>query len=312
MTTEVIEKTFTCPDTPGLILSNIRGSVKIQAAQNGQITVIASKKNKSGDAENTHIEISQSTDGSVKAATRYDKSGFHFLSSWGPCKVDYDVCVPEDCSLKMRGVSNSATIEGISGLMELSTVSGDLDCRSLSGEFKVKTVSGDVSGESLSGPLRLGAVSGDIILKSCDFPSLKGKTVSGDMLIETPLGDGPYHFDAVSGDIKLEIPPSLGVTIHSSSLSGNIRTSSQISSSNLSRNNRKVDVQGGGVEIRHHSVSGDFFLVNAKDNGTPIVSREENLDQNDSLTRSDILDRIASGDLSAEEALQLFEDQPVA
>ena len=312
MTVEIIEKTFTCSDTPGLTLSNIRGSVNIQPAQNGQITVIASKHVKSGDAENTHIELSQSADGSVKASTRYDKSGIRFLTTWRPCKVDYDVRVPEDCSLKIRGVSNSALIEGISGTMDLSTVSGDLDCRSLSGEFKVKTVSGDISGESLSGPIQLEAVSGDIKLKNCDFPSLKGKTVSGDMLIETPLGDGPYDFNAVSGDIKLEIPPSLGVTIHSSSLSGNIRTTSQISSSNQSRNNRKVDVQGGGVEIHHHSVSGDLFLVNARDNGAPIVPREDNLNQNYSLTRSEILDRIASGDLSAEEALRLFKDQSVA
>ena len=246
---------FICSDTPGLTLSNIRGSVKIQPAQNGQITVIASKNVKSGDAENTRVELSQSADGSVKAFTHYDKSGIRFLSTWRPCKVDYDVRVPEDCSLKLRGVSNSAVIEGISGRMDLSTVSGDLDCRALSGEFKVKTVSGDISGESLSGPIQLEAVSGDIKLKNCDFPSMKGKTVSGDMLAETPLGDGPYDFNAVSGDIKLEIPPSLGVTIHSSSLSGDIRTMSQISSSNQSRNNRKVDLHGGGVEIHHQSVS---------------------------------------------------------
>ena len=306
MTVEIIEKTFTCSDSPGLTLTNIRGSVNIQPAQNGQITVIASKNVKSGDAENTRIELSQSADGSVKASTHYDKSGIRFLSTWRPCKVDYDVRVPEDCSLKIRGVSNSAIIEGIFGIMDLSTVSGDLDCRSLSGEFKVKTVSGDVCGESMSGRVQFETVSGDIRLKGCDFPWLKGKTVSGDILIETPLGDGPYNFDAVSGDIKLEIPPSTGVTIHSTSLSGDIRTSSQISTSNHSWNNRKVEVQGGGVEIHHHSVSGDLFLINAKENGTSIVPQEDNLDQKSSLTRSEILDRIATGELDTEEALRLF------
>jgi hypothetical protein len=309
MTVEIIEKTFICSESPGLTLSNIRGSVKIQPAQNGQITVIASKNVKSGDAENTRVELSQSADGSVKAFTHYDKSGIRFLSTWRPCKVDYDVRVPEDCSLKLRGVSNSAVIEGISGRMDLSTVSGDLDCRSLSGEFKVKTVSGDISGESLSGPIQLEAVSGDIKLKNCDFPSMKGKTVSGDMLAETPLGDGPYDFNAVSGDIKLEIPPLPGVTIHSSSLSGDVRTTSHISSSNQSRNNRKVDLHGGGVEIHHHSVSGDLFLVNAKGNGASIVPQEDNLDQNSSLTRSEILERIATGELSTEEALRLFDER---
>jgi len=309
MTVEIIEKTFICSESPVLTLSNIRGSVHIQPAQNGQITVIASKNVKSGDAENTRVELSQSADGSVNASTHYDKSGIRILSTWRPCKVDYDVRVPEDCSLKIRGESNSAVIEGISGRMDISSVSGVLDCRSLSGEFKVKTVSGDVSGESLSGPIQLGTVSGDIKLKNCDFPSLKGKTVSGDMLIETPLGDGPYDFNAVSGDIKLEIPPLPGVTIHSSSLSGDIRTTSQILNLNQSRNNRKVDVQGGGVEIHHHSVSGDLFLINAKENGASIVPQEDNLDQKSSLTRSEILDRIAIGELDTEEALRLFDER---
>ncbi|MFC1922991.1 DUF4097 family beta strand repeat-containing protein [Chloroflexota bacterium] len=309
MTVEIIEKTFTCSESPVLTLSNIRGSVLIQPGQNGQITVIASKKVKSGDSENTRVELSQSADGSVNASTHYDKSGIRFLSTWRPCKVDYDVRVPEDCSLKIRGVSNSAVIEGISGRMDLSTVSGDLDCRSLSGELKVKALSGDVSGESLSGPIQLWTVSGDIRLTGCDFPSLKGKTVSGDILIETPLGDGPYNFNAVSGDIKLEIPPSTGVTIHSTSLSGDIRTNSQISTSNHSRNNRKVEVQGGGVEIHHHSVSGDLFLVNTKGNDASLIPQEDNLDQNSSLTRSEILDRIAIGELSTEEALRLFDEQ---
>ena len=309
MTVDIIKKTFTCSESPVLTLSNIRGSVHIQPAQNGQITVIASKNVKSGDAENTRVELYQSADGTVKASTHYDKSGIRFLSTWRPCKVDYDVRVPEDCALKMRGVSNSAVIEGISGRMDISSVSGDLDCRWLSGEFKVKTVSGDVNGESLFGPIQIGTVSGDIRLTVCDFPALEGKTVSGAMQIETPLGDGPYNFNAVSGDIKLEIPPLSGVTIYSSSLSGDIRTTSQISSSNQSRNNRKIDVQGGGVEIHHHSVSGDLFLINVKDNGASIVPQEDNLDQNSSLTRSEILDRVAIGELSTEEALWLFDER---
>jgi hypothetical protein len=91
-------------------------------------------------------------------------------------------------------------------------------------------------------------------------------------------------------------------------LSGDIRTTSQISSSNQSQNNRKIDVQGGGVEIHHHSVSGDLFLINAKGNGASIVPQDD-LDQDSSLARSEILDRIATGELSTEEALRLFDER---
>ncbi len=91
MSVETIEKTFDCPDSPHLTLSNIRGSVKIQPGDNGAIAVTAAIHNDSGDQENTRIEISQADDGSVKIYTRYDHMGFRFNRKWYPCKVDYEV-----------------------------------------------------------------------------------------------------------------------------------------------------------------------------------------------------------------------------
>jgi DUF4097 and DUF4098 domain-containing protein YvlB len=309
MNTEIIEKTFTCSDPPQLTLSNIRGHVNIQPGQNGQIAVKASKHVKSGDAENTRINLFQSGDSSVTVETSYNREGFGFFSYWQPCNVDYEVYVPAECSLRVRGVSNSATIESISGRIDLSTISGDIDFHSSCGEFKVKTVSGDVSGESLSGLMRMTSVSGDILLNGCYFPSLRGKTVSGDMLIETPLGDGPYQFNAVSGDIKLKIPTSLGVTIHSSSMSGKINASAQTSRSNHSRNNHMVEILGGGIVIRHHSISGDLFLEMAQNEGVPDITQEGDQQEDIALMRSEILYRVSNGDIDVNEAVRLIEDQ---
>jgi len=280
--------------------------VSIQPGEDGKIVVVASKHVNSGDAEYTRIDLSQSEDGVVKVHTRYDDSGFRIFRFRRPCKVDYDVRVPKNCSLKVRGVSNTTSIEGISGEMDVSSVSGELECCSLTGEIKIKTVSGDVSGKMISGPGRLTTVSGNVQLKNSDFPALKAKTVSGDMLIETPLGEGPYDFNAVSGDFKLTIPPSLGVTVLSSSLSGEVRTSSQVSSEKHSRNPKRFEISGGGVEIHHHSVLGDLFLVSKKDNGdSGGVHRDSESDKH-RLTRSEALDRIASGELSVDEAIEMF------
>ncbi len=304
MSVETIEKTFSCPDSPHLTLSNIRGSVKIQPGDNGAIAVTAARHNDSGDEENTRIEISQADDGSVKIHTRYDQMGFRFFRKWHPCKVDYEVLVPKECSLKVRGVSNSATIEGISGELDISTVSGDLECRSLTGQLIIKTVSGDVRGEAISASAGLNTVSGNISLKNSDFPALRGVTVSGDLVIETPLGDGPYDFKSVSGDIKLDISPVDGATVSSSSLSGDVRTSLPFSRTNQSRNHRKIEIKGGGVEINHSSVSGDLFLDGEINNGASENMSEEIPSENRSQTPSDILERVDRGELSVEKALQ--------
>ena len=303
MSVEMIEKTFSCPDSPHLTLSNIRGSVKIQPGDNGVIAVTAAKHNDSGDEENTRIEVSQADDESVIIHTRYDYMGFRFFRKWYPCKVDYEVLVPKECSLKVRGVSNSATIEGISGELDISTVSGEIDCRSLRGQLIIKTVSGDVQGEAISGSARLNAVSGDISLKNSDFPALRGKTVSGDLVIETSLGDGLYDFNSVSGDIKLDISPVDGATVSSSSVSGDVRTSLPFSHTNQSRNHRRIEIKGGGVEINHSSVSGDFFLDGENNNGASENEPEEIPSENHSQTRKDILERVDRGELSVDQMI---------
>ncbi len=265
MSGETIEKTFSCPDSPHLTLSNIHGSVKIH--------------------------------------TRYDPMGFRFFRKWHPCKVDYEVLVPKECTLKVRGVSNSATIEGISGELGISTVSGDIECRSLTGQLFIKTVSGDVRGEAISASARLNTVSGDISLKNSDFPALRGVTVSGDLVIETPLGDGPYDFNSVSGDIKLDISVVGGATVSSSSLSGDVRTSAPLSRTNQSRNHRKIEIKGGGVEINHSSVSGDLFLDGEINDGAAENKSEEIPSENRSQTRSDILELVDRGEISVEQEI---------
>lgn len=307
MTTETLERTFACPESPQFNLSNIRGSVVIRPGEAGAITVHAQKLIDSGDADSTYIDFSQSDGGFVTVATRFDNRWFRFLSRSRPCKVDYMVTVPENCDLKVRGVSNTAKIEGLTGGLNISTLNGSLEFLALSGNIQVNTVSGDFRGESLSGSATLEGVSGDFALSNCQFQALKAKTVSGDFSIESSLGDGPYDFDSVSGDVHLVIPFNQGVTVFSSSLSGDVSTPSRISKTNRSKDHRRIEIMNGGVKICHHSVSGDLFISNKESNG----EMDETIDliarKNYASNRVEILDRISTGDLSVEDAIQQFE-----
>jgi len=307
MEEETITKTFECPDSAYLTISNIRGEVNIEPGEDNVIAISAQKSMSSGDTENTIIEISQDSDGKVAVRTRYDKSGLRIFGKFVPCKVKYDVRVPRNCSLKVRGVSNAARIEGISGDLDISTVSGDLDCRSLSGELRIKTVSGDVQGEGISAAARLEAVSGDIHLKKSDIPELRGKTDSGDIMLDTPLGEGPYEFNSVSGDIKLEINPLSGASVSSSSISGDIRTSLPVSWTDHSRNHHSMTILNGGVEIHHNSVSGDLFIASAEEIGAAQDLLDEEFSKNTSLSHTEILESIERGEMSVEEAVGMID-----
>ena len=312
MNVESIEKTFSCSDSAKLYLSNIRGSVMIQPGDDKEITVAADKRLDTGDGENTQIELSQSSDGSVRVDTRYNRNGFWFFSNWFPCKVDYRVSVPKDCALKIRGVSNSAHVEGLSGGLDLATVSGEVEIRSLCGELKLKSVSGDVLGENISGSTHLNTVSGDIKLNNSDLPALRGKTVSGDLLVETPLGDGLYDFKSVSGDVELHISSMRGVTVTSSSLSGKIRTSLASSDTSLSRNHRQVKIAGGGVEINHNSVSGDILLMRETEVSALMDGQDMEIAEKPSQKRTDILDQVGRGELSVDQAVQILAGDSLA
>lgn len=307
MKLEVIEKEFIAGGDAYLALSNIRGRVNIRAGDDGFIKVQAEKIPDSGDAENTRIELLQDEKGKVFVRTCYDHSGFRFFRRNIPCKVNYEVAVPRNCGLKVRGVSNSAVIIGISGNLDISTVSGALELDSLEGNLKFKSVSGDVAGNNITASAYIDTVSGDFQLKQSRISSLRFKTVSGDLILQTSLGEGPYEFNSVSGDIRLEASPLSGVAIDSSSLNGKLSSPLPQSTTNFSRNHHRVEIMGGGVEIRHKSVSGDVFFSSPDEieviGGLPLPSP----DRVDTLSHSEILEGISNGEISVDEAVGLLE-----
>src|SRR5512142_2196373 len=112
---ETIEKTFTVSSPARLNLSNIRGSVDIRPGPEGVIHVTAVKQTGWGDPKSTEIEMTQEADGTVKVATHYPEAWWGWIIGSFPCAVEYTVEAPRSCSLKVNGVSNTATASGFEG-----------------------------------------------------------------------------------------------------------------------------------------------------------------------------------------------------
>jgi hypothetical protein len=285
--------------------------VEIQAGDDGVVQVTAVKDLGSGDAENTRIEMSQAEDGSVGVETHYDEPLGWLFFNRGPCKVDYTVRLPRACALQVSGVTSSAVVQGLDGELEFSTVSGRLTLKDLSGALRVKSVSGKIEGENLSGELKLETVSGSVRLVSCQFSSLQGSTVSAALEVQTPLVDGPYRFRSVSGDVRLAVPQGTGCTLISSSLSGRIVSDLYTTRRQINAGQQQVDVQGGGPEVQHNSISGDLRLffsgempVSAPEDAGEAPTPEPN--EPSFPDRWEVLDRIDRGELTAAEALRIL------
>ena len=317
MSDETIEKTFQIAGPARLTISNIRGSVTIQP---GSANVIQVKAVKHGnfDSGRFTIEIAQDSDGNVRVETRSTDSLFGFFSQ--PPKVEYTLLVPPGIQLYASGVSSSLNVSGLNGEFRFKTVSGNIDLADLSGPFKINAVSGDISGSRLVGKLELEAVSGRARLMESNFPTADATTVSGDLILQTPLSNGPYHFSSVSGNVRMLVPADTHCNAELNSVSGSIRSSLPASSTRMGPGSKMTQIQGGGAVVRLKSVSGGLSIeaegilaetvqatstipVPPTPPSPPVQSAPE------PLSTAEILQRIESGEMTVDEALKLMKNQ---
>ena len=261
MLQEMIEERFDVTTPTCLTVANIRGSVDVQPGDDGVVTVTAVKHLETGDSERTEIKIRQREDGSVTVKTVFEKSGWRLFGHRHPCKVDYTVRVPRNCVLQARCVSSRALVQGLEGEFDVKTVSGRMTLKDLSGKIKATSVSGRILGERLFGPTEFTSVSGKVSLTESHLPVVTGSSVSGDLVLETPLDEGPYRFKTTSGDLKLILPPDARCTVGFNSISGRLKTSLPTTRSQWRRHKWQAELQGGGPEVRFSSVSGDFSVM---------------------------------------------------
>lgn len=309
MPEEMSQQTFTMPAgaLARLEVSNIRGSVEVLPGDEGVIVLTAVKHPNTGDLDRTEVKVSQAEDGSVKAEVKY-LEGWRILNFTKPCQVSFTVKVPQKCSVKASGVSCSINLHDLEGDFNVSSVSGQVTLRDLSGLIKLKTVSGDVGGERINGNFHFNTVSGDVRLKESNLPAAEGHTVSGDVSLQTSLAEGPYKVDSVSGDVRLTVPIDTRCTALVHGISGQVHTAFPQTVYRRSNGNHVAEVQGGGVQVSLHSVSGDLWIGPAEGEIPPSAqsTQPNQPDQPASPSRKDILDQIERGEITVEEGLKLL------
>lgn len=319
MSQEVIEQTFNINDRARLVIANVRGSVVVQPGQPGVISIQAIKHTDSGSR--TEVKLSQDADGTVRAEARHEDRMLGMMSFSKPMKVDFTASVPPEIDLTVSVVSSGLIVQGLSGNFDINGVSGNIEISDLSGPLKVKTVSGDVSGSRLSGALTMEAVSGDVHLQDSQLGSAQVRTVSGDVRLQTPFGEGPYHFNSVSGDVRLLTLPETRCTAELSTVSGRIVASMPQTATRLRGASQTLDIQGGGVRVYLKSVSGDLIIgneVEIVEKAAPAAPAEPippaapfapapPAPHASKLSTSEILEKIERGEMSVEEGLKLIQ-----
>lgn len=132
--------------------------------------------------------------------------------------------VPAGVALTVGVVGANAVVSGVRGRTELRGVSGHSTLAGLSGEVSADTVSGAVEAQGLAGPLRFHSVSGDLTVLSAAGGSIKGDSVSGDMIIDVDSWTArtDVNLNTVSGEVALRLPSDTDADVDLNSAGGKI------------------------------------------------------------------------------------------
>jgi len=314
MSQEISEGNFRVGVPARLLVSNIRGSVLVSSTiapkdetdeeltgEERLIRVSAVKHLESGSSEHTAVEIYQEADGRVIVRTRFQESDWlsWFFSGRRPCKIDYQIQVPAECDLEVKCVSSSAQIEGLKGNISARTVSGKLTLNQIRGHIEATSVSGRIDGQALTGPAHLDTVSGDIHLKECDLESIEAKSISANLVTQSPLSQGPYHFKSVSGNVRLIVPAQTGCEVNFKHISGRFECDLPATRRSLRSGVISALVQSGGPQVSFHTISGKLRLSLAQGQYSMPAESKPAVENN-----HQVLEQIARGELSAEEGLK--------
>lgn len=186
---QVVEKRYPLAPGSGLELTNINGSVRIDAWERDvvEIRAVKSTRRDPSDLDRVQIEIRSGADG-LTVHTRYPEDAGVDVS------VDYHLRVPARVRLtRIETVNGNLRVAGVEGTGRLRSVNGNVELYDGAGRFSARTTNGNVRIElrrlEAGAPMALETVNGSVViaLPPDAGAELDVSSSNGDFLSELPL-----------------------------------------------------------------------------------------------------------------------------
>jgi hypothetical protein len=202
-------------------------------------------------------------------------------SRMGPPRgVDYRVTVPAQTDLRVSGVYQDVTIDGLQGSVEASTVNGDVTLRGGTGFVSLKSVEGDVhaSGaraklvlesinadahvENSEGDIQATSTNGDVTMHGIVSSNVSAASVNGDVVYDGSVTDGGYYdLSTHNGDVTMSFPENANATVSVETFQGEFEPPFAVRVTQM-RKNRFTFVSGSGsARINLESFQGTIRMA---------------------------------------------------
>ena len=189
--------------------------------------------------------------------------------------------VPAWLPVQLRGGALSVTVDGLTAVVDLSSVEGDLALRNVSGDVFASSIEGSVSVERASGRLRLRSVEEGVHASQIDAESVLIESTSGSVFLDgvsartvdatTTDGDisfvgelragGAYRLSTHDGDIDVALPAGVDATVTVSTFDGEFLPQMPITLDRFRGGKEMTFTLGrGGARLTLNAFDGDIVL----------------------------------------------------
>jgi len=208
--------------SPGSTITviNAFGPVTVHQSSNNQLLVTATP-------HSNKVEVDQTQNANrVEVRT-------HVLQKGTPAeeRVDYDVQVPANVSLRIQSVDGPLSVDGFNGDLSSEGESAHVEVRNGgNGHVHVRTVEGPVVLTNLKNAhMEVTSVSGDIALTNVTGPSVVINTTKSKVKYDGDFANGgDYAIATHSGDIEITMPADASVDMSARSVSGSVQDAFQL------------------------------------------------------------------------------------
>jgi len=256
---ETMEETFVVEGPAVLDLTNDYGDATVTSSEGDEVEIVARMNLWGADEEDARrqVDVQMTQHGNRITIRTVRPERVYFVASTKGSRVDFEIRVPPETSLKLLTDHGDVNVDGITGAMELDTDFGNVDVEEVSGQVNAQSDSGDITltGVSDGGDIEAKTNFGSLVLQDITAESLVAHSDSGDIRAEKITLDGALDLETSFGSVTVRDAEAERLKAHSDS--GEIRVEDAALDGVLDLETNFGDVKVNGVRASSYRLASD-------------------------------------------------------